>query len=426
MAGRKKTAERNKAIGKRGVGPIKVLRPDNFPEGTSLAEINAAMVENRYDIFIRNVDFLRKKHNLSQAELCQNQLEGMLSSPQLTGYKTRGRTIPLEVISLIASSFKLSMEEMCGQLLEDNAQIADTDESEMGRPVEEYEKYTGTYDLAYFDTSKPLGENFSPVADSLNYAVMTIYPTSNAVGIKTFHATAIFNCTLEERQKIAGLLEEVNLSKDGNRVYKCFEDAIRSLMSDPPDYSRMKCLYTGEIHLTERMSELTLGQVKGSDVVHLMAHNRPAASSEGKKYKGGLGTMMSVSRGAEHMPCVQAVLMMRKIHTEVAGEGRPSRKLTTSRFEYYSKEQIASLLRMAPPKIEIKEELDAVIAYTKSLYMQSENQQAIANLSDEDKRFCLENFVQKKLSDSLQRNILSYYKVALQMDSDVYQLMKIN
>lgn len=273
---------------RRNTGTVKVLKVENLVSCKTLSERMEMMVENRCEVFMHNVAFLCKRHKLSQAQLCSIKLENNISPPQLTGYKRRGRDIPLSVMALVASAFNLTIEEMCGQLLDQANDTADEEQGKTGRPIEEYLKYVGTYDIAYFDTSAPIGQNVGPTADAMSRAVLTIYVTYNAIGTPSFHVTAIFNCTAEERQKIAHYMQNVNFSNNASAVREHYEAVVSNIPNDDTTTSRLKCLYDGTIHLTDRMIEITLHQVRGNDVVHLLAHNRAATSSDGKPYRGGL------------------------------------------------------------------------------------------------------------------------------------------
>lgn len=402
---------------KRDVGPVTVLKTEDLVKLDTLEERTNALLENRYEIFMHNVTFLCKKHGISQAKLCTDKLNNLIQPPQLTSYKKYGKDIPLSAIAMVASAFNLTIEEICGQILEECGQNSDGDSAEQGRSREEYEKYLGLYDVAYFDTSKPLGANFLPTANSLSNALLVVYEECNALGIASFHVAALMNCTDEERDKVAGLIERLNLKNAGKAVYDCCESVVSNTNA-----SRAKCLYKGNIYLTEQMVEITLHQVKGSNVIHLLAHNRAAGSSEGKNYKGGLTTMLSVSRGAEHMPCIQAALLMSGTHTEVWDENNKPRTCPKNRLRYFPEEQLAHKLYMAPPAIEFDQETKEIVAFMRLLFSEGEHS-ALTALSDEDKRCCLENFAERKLTNALKRNILSYYKISVQMDSDVYRMI---
>ncbi len=408
---------------RRETGSVKVRKQEDLVGLDSLYKQMDAMLENRYEVFLHNVEYLCRREGLTQAKLCSDKLEGAVSSPQFTGYKQRGRDIPFRVMVLIATAFGVTVEDMCGQVLDEAMDAGEDGKPNLGRPLEEYEKYLGTFDLAYFDTSAPLGLNAGATESNLARAVLTIYATRNAIGMVQFHATAIFNCTVEERTKIANFTAGVDFKKDAKEVRDFYEKVVKD-PSPGQAGARGKCLYDGGIKLTEGITELELHQVYGNDVVHLMTHNRAANSSSGKLYRGGLAAMMSVSRGAEHMPCMQSVILMRGTEVKPVREGTQGRKTaSTCRLDYFAPELLAEKIYLAPPKIELDEEIEKISHYMKALFYEG-GSGSLSQLSPEDKAFCLKTFAEKNLTDSLRRNILSYYKLALQMDTGVYDMIQ--
>ena len=408
---------------KRDIVHVKVLKPEDLAGCRSLSERMNLMVENRCQVFMHNVAFLCKKHNLTQSMLCSKKLENIISSPQLTGYKNRGRDIPISVMALIASAFDLTIEEMCGQLLDELAMSSSEQIGQPGRSMAEYMKYVGTYDLAYFDTSAPIGQNSGPTANALARAVLTVYVTYNAIGTAFFHVTAIFNCTPEERQKIVNYMNGVDCTDGVTLIREYYEQVVSGAPELRDAASRLKCLYDGEIRLTEQMTEISLRQVRGNDVVHLMMHNRAANSSDGKPYRGGLATLMSISRGAEHMPCIQSVILVRSKVRKLNQDGPRNQPVSGCALDNLQPERIARELYLTPPRIEWGGEIEKIIDYMRFLFMEGAGT-SLSQLSEEDKTFCLKNFSEKKLTDVIRRNLLSYYKLSLQMDADVYALIQ--
>ena len=404
---------------KRGTGEISVVQPNSIDPAKSLSERNEEIMKNRFDVFIHNVEYLCKINGISQNDLCMKKMGGLLSPPQLAGYKREEKDIPFRVISLIATAFELPVEDIIGKVLETQTNVNDNLDNTFSRPKSEFEKCVGTYDLAYFNTSRPLGENTIPISHSLNYAILTIYGTSTPVGSTAFHVVAFFNCSDTERNQIVSMLNTVDLLNYGSRAYEIYEAVA---LED--EKSRAKCLYRGDINLTEQMIELTLHQVNGNDTAHLFAHNRAATSSEGKKYKGGLFTMMSVSRGAEHMPCVQSAILLRGIHGDTFTDNNTIISLSQNPFSLLPEEQIAAHLYMTPPNIDVTDEVTDIVRYMRFLYSKDSESEVISGMKEADRKFCLDSYVEKKLTDSLRRNIIAYFKVATQMDTAIYELTR--
>ena len=154
-----------------------------------------------------------------------------------------------------------------------------------------------------------------------------------------------------------------------------------------------------------------------------MMHNRAANSSDGKPYRGGLATMMSSSRGSEHMPCIQSGILVRSKPKKERKDRGLGQNVSTYILDNLQPERIAKELYLAPPRIELGDEIEKIIAYMRVLFS-GEESSPVSQLSDADKAFCLKTFVEKKLTDSMRRNILSYYKLSVQMDINVYAMIQ--
>lgn len=396
--------------------------------GDEITKKVSDLLENQDLVFLRNVEYLRNLGKLNQRELCEDKLQGYISPAQFAVYKQEGKLIPRHAIMAVAAAYGLTCGDLCETVI-GTGPINDThNESSVikvpSRPVKEYEKCLGTFDIAYLDPSKPVGENHEVTEDSISFGVMAVYSTKTAMGMSQFHVDAIIPCTSEQRNSVATCVEDAETRKNTDTIRKNIEKIANS-NGDFGGSSGLSHLYVGNIELTEQMMEIKLNQVNGRDVIHLMTHNRVKDSSEGKEYLGGLATMMSVSRGAEHMPCVQAVLLSRGTKKKSVNEvTQKTETCPASRFEFFSAEKLASMIYFAPPKVSLRNEVEAIVEWMGILYGNGES--VAAALSDEDKKYCLEVFIEKKISEALKRNALSYYKIPLQMDSEVYQMLKGN
>ena len=91
---------------------------EDFRDEVNLDARVQAMMENRYEIVIRNVEYLLRKHGISPAEMCSKYLGNTPQPPQMTAYKKEGRDIPYRVIVRIGMAFGYTPEQLSGQLLE--------------------------------------------------------------------------------------------------------------------------------------------------------------------------------------------------------------------------------------------------------------------------------------------------------------------
>lgn len=379
----------------------RVKSVEDFYNEETLDDKVQAMAENRYDTVIRNVEYLLRKRGISQAEMCNLYLEGSPQPPQMTAYKKVGKDIPYRVIVRIGMAFGYTPEQLTGQLLELSDGRGQAVDKLPPRPYDEYMKYVGTYHMAYFETDATLGDNRRTAARDLAGGLLTIYPGNAVDGVPTLHVIAYSSCDDSEREQLLRTLANAERQESARGIRSCYSKI--AAQEDASGHSRMKFLYEGDLILTERSAEITMRQVKGSDIVHIALHNQAANSSEGSPYRGGIGTMMSTSRGEQHMPCVQAVILSKK------------------GFGNTAKEELANALFLEPPTVNLKNEASQIIAYTKALFTSEDSDNPLSYLSAADKEYMLHVFMEKKINEVIKRNFLRYYKVSSAMDSAIYK-----
>lgn len=390
--------------GKRNSSPgeVRVKGPVDITPLATLDDQVEEMVENRNEIVIHNIEYILQQKNITQAQMCSHDLGGTPLTSQITGYKRRGKDIPFRTITRIAVAYGYTPEQLCGQLLDQTSGRGYAVDRLSPRPYDEYMKYIGTYHMAYFGTDAKLGGNKRTAARALSYGVLSVYLGNAVDGVPTLRVAAFSNCTEQERDSLVRCTAHAEGQGSSRGIWACYEKAAFA-KNENGEKPRQKCFYEGELNLTERVAEITMRQVKGSDVVHIVLHNRAANSSEGSRYKGGLATMMSTSRGAEHMPCIQAVILSKRGFNNIA------------------KEELENMLFLEPPKVDLREETKAIIDYMKALYPSEDSDNPICHLGESDKAFILESYIEKKLTEVIKRNVLRYYKISTEMDSDIYK-----
>ena len=382
---------------------VRVKSNGDFAHLSTLDERTEALVENRCEVFIHNVEYLLHQHNITQTYMCNKDLEGSPRASKMAEYKKAGKDIPYHVIARVANRYGYTPEQMCGQLLDHAERHQAATPQPLSRPASEYRKYIGTYHVAYTKTDATPGTNKRTTTRDLAYGLLSVYAGSAVNGVPTLRVAAFLNCTDEERHTLVCQTREAEEHGGGRRVRSCYEQIANTRIPGTNEMPRMKCFYEGELTLTERIAEITIRQVQGGDIAHISLHNRAATSSVGSQYKGGLATMMSTSRGVEHMPCVQAAV------------------LSWRGFDHIAKEELAHQLYLQPTKFDLQDEVREIIRYTKMLFTDKPSADPSTQIPDEDKALLLECLIERKLTNVLKRNPLSCYKVSIDMDSKVYK-----
>lgn len=375
--------------------PVRVLTPEDFASTDTLEEKMKRLENNRYQIAMHNMDYIRRQRNISQKDMCEIELQGTPTSSQMSAYRAARQPIPYRTIVRMATAYGYTPEQLTGQLLDTEAQT----EPLSPQLATDYQKYLGQYSVAYFNPDSALGENQRSMARSLSFGVMTIYRYEED-GENGLRVAALLNAKEEVCRSLLALLEE-DTETDPQRLYD--RVVMKAMREDTNE--RQKCYYRGTFVLQGNMAELTLRQVHGNDVAVLRLHNRAANASAGSAYKGGLAILLSNSRGREHMPCVQAAVLSRR------------------GFSHVALEELAQYLLLQPPQVDLRAAAKDIMLYVKTLFPDEGTKYPLRQLSDEDKAYLLERYMEKKLTDSIRCNVASYYKVSTEMDSAVYKAL---
>ena len=409
-----------KYSGKRAAGPVEVQPAERIFSIANIDERTDMMVENRCEVLIHNLDKLRVAEKLSQAELCAVRFDGLPSSPQLAQYRNRGRDIPFRTMCRIASAFNLPVEKLIGEVLdftpaaEENPQRSNV---AYARADSVYMKYVGNYGLAYFNTDKQIGQNGLSTPDSIRYGILTIYREQLTASASRYRAIAAFNRGgADLYRRIGGILpDKVLKGVSGDEAVALYSEVMRGRdrSGEKPDSEKQedtsyqRYIYVGDVKICGKTLDISLSQLLGTDAAHLSLHNRAEDSAAGKSYQGGIAVSVSTSRGSEHMPCMQTVLLSR------------------NGFRHWAPEEMAKYLYLQPPLLEIRNETRDIVRFALSLFAGADgDSNPLSDLSEEDKMDLLEDYAEKKLLTPLRRNYLSYYKIPISLDSDVYGEIK--
>ena len=112
----------------------------------------------------------------------------------------------------------------------------------------------------------------------------------------------VFGTFVKDKLQAVKILKEINELKTTNEVVN--------------KYKQINSLYTGELHTTDACIFINLINNNNGDQAYMIFNNPPTYSN----YIGGVGTINTVARGREHNPCVQYILISKKLIDKPDGE----------------------------------------------------------------------------------------------------------
>lgn len=247
---------------------------------------------------------------------------------------------------------------------------------EIGNKVS-YEQFLGNYIIYYYNNSSYKGEVHTNIANTLNYGVLSVYEGREGDDVK------VFSTFFKEKVNATRMLKLLNADIENTEEI----------------YRNNGNVYEGEISYTEQSLFLNLANKDNCDKCFIILNNPPTK----QKYIGGVGTVNSIARGREHNPCVQFIILSKKIIDVPDGE-----LYKVLKFEDYS--------------VSLDFAIKDTVELFKRLYVEK-NDLAI-ELSDEQKLAIVKNKLEYYFNDILSANTFRFAKVSNKEDDGIYKLIK--
>ena len=245
--------------------------------------------------------------------------------------------------------------------------------------LDEKTEYIGNYLLYYYNNASYKGEIHSNIKNTLNYGVISILPENNNT-----KNVVVYGIMLKERSDAVKLLKKVN-SLNSNEAIAFYNDSINA--------------YKGELHTNSNNIFISLVNNNKDDEAFIILNNPQIK----EQYLGGLGTINSVSRGREHNPCVQYVILSRKLIDKPDGE-------------------LYNSLSLDFADIDFDAQVNDLLPLFKRLYM--EQNELSSSLNDEQKASIVENKLKYLFNEIIDANMFRIGKITNREDDTVYRLLK--
>jgi len=121
------------------------------------------------------------------------------------------------------------------------------------------------------------------------------------------------------------------------------------------------------------------------------------------KYIGGVGTVNTIARGREHNPCVEYVILTKRLIDKPDGE-------------------LYKYLELNDYKVNFDNSISDIVALLKKLYV--ENNEISLNLTEAQKVSILQNNLEYHFNEILHSNSFRFAKITNKEDDVIYKLIK--
>ncbi len=243
------------------------------------------------------------------------------------------------------------------------------------------EKFIGNYIVYYYNSNSYKGEVHNSLKNVLNYGVLSIFKEKEL----DTDVQVIASFT-GDRWTTVKRLKEINSLTDSRQIMETYEQ-----------YGQV---YHGNISNNEQTIFINFSNNIKGDKVSMIFNNPPSKNAE---YIGGVGTVNSVARGREHNPCIQYVIISRKVLNLPEGE-------------------IYKCLRLDDYKIDMDEACRDMIDLLKRIYI--DRSEIVSELTDDQKQAIIKNKLEYHFQNILDANIFRFAKISNKEDDSIYKLIK--
>lgn len=285
------------------------------------------------------------------------------STASISGYISGKSEPSLKFLLALKENFNIDIDSFITQKLSENI-------TKTSSVVED--KFVGNYIVYYYDSSIYKGKASNLSKNTLRYGVISVFKQNSDIKVLASLMKSKENTILlKERLEDARTVEEIVDIYSG-------EDS-----------------YTGSIESTTTQVFIYIKNTNNNDQGLIILNNPPS----NKTYIGGLGTVNSVSRGREHMPCVQFMIVSRYVLQIPDGE-------------------IYNLLALGMAEVNVKNE-------TEQLYKLFQNLSENADSLTEYQRLKIfEDSLSSTLLDLIDANMFRFAKVSGMEDDNYYRIIR--
>ena len=243
-----------------------------------------------------------------------------------------------------------------------------------------YDRFVGHYIVYYYNNNSYRGEVHTNLSSTLNYGVLSI--------VKERHLdknVTVLGSFMKDRAEATRLFKTLNQFTQGSEVVDF--------------YKQSENYYNGDIKYTPQSIFLDLYNKFNGDQCYMIFNNPPSTAN----YIGGVGTVNTIARGREHNPCVQFVIISKKIIDKPDGE-------------------IYECLKFDNVNVNMDYAMKDLIALFKRMYV--EKNEISSNLSENQKVAILQNKLEYHLYDILESNVFRFAKISNKEDDMIYKLIR--
>ena len=318
------------------------------------------------ETFIKNLKYLTELY--SQKDVAE---KTGFSASSIANYLS-GKSMPSILFLLqLKKAYKIDIDQfLVSEINKNNLAISNNDN---------YTKFIGNYIVYYYNSSAYKGKVGSYNYDILTFGIISVVNDIDFSSPKGIKAYGLF---MISREKAEEFLKTLNSYKNNIQKINDF-------------YMQFENYYWGD--LEQNPNQIFVSLKNKNDKCLIILNNPPS----NKKYVGGLGTVNSISRGREHVPCIQYIIFSSIAFNIPDGE-------------------IYNLLALDIAEVNVKNQINDLINLIKRLYLSPTQ----SGLNEFQQKRIVEDSIQNIISDAVDSNMFRFAKVSNMEDDNYYRLIK--
>lgn len=243
-----------------------------------------------------------------------------------------------------------------------------------------YDRFIGNYIVYYYNNGYYKGEVHTNAINTLSYGVISILKEK-----ELDKNVVVYGTFLKDKREATKLLKQANSAKNSDGIVDAHKE-----------YGNV---YRGDMFTNEQSIFIELSNNVNGDHTFMIFNNPPSLAN----YIGGVGTINTIARGREHNPCIEYLIMSKKLIDKPDGE-------------------IYECLQFNDYKVNFDFAIKDLIDLFKRLYL--EKNDLSISLNENQKNSIIQNKLEYHFNEILQSNSFRFAKVSNKEDDMIYKLIK--
>lgn len=312
--------------------------------------------------FQKNLKVLATKYTQKHIAECTG-----FSQASINNYLTKSSEPSIQFLIALKNAFGICIDDFLFADIDTSSDVS-------------HDRFVGNYIVYYYNNNSYKGEVHTNLSNTLNYGVISVvkekYLDKNVL---------VYGSFMKNKADAVKMLKMVN-SQDNS-------EEIINIHLQSENY------FKGDLKSTEQSIFIDLHNKFNGDQCYMIFNNPPSNFN----YVGGAGTINTVSRGREHNPCVQFIIMSKKLIDKPDGE-------------------IYECLKFDDTNVNLDYAVKDLVDLFKRLF--AEKNEMSINLTENQKIAILQNKLEYHFSEIMEANMFRFAKVSNREDDLVFKLIK--